>query len=108
VEVTPSTDITPSPTPTRPSNQSTTQKVPLESPPKYTEVSSVKADSDSASLRSGHSKTGSMSSGSRGRGTLRRRGTGQSSLHGNEDDDRPHREKVTDWGIGDDARMGLE
>jgi hypothetical protein len=75
-------------------------------------MKSNKGDIDSASLRSGHSKTDSVGSTSRGngpgRGTLRRRGTGQSSLLGNEDDDRPHRTKDTDWGIGDDARMGLE
>ena len=114
VEVTPSTEITPSPTPIR-SSDSASRVVPLDPPPEYTKALSVKStggDSDSASLRSGHSKSGSVGSFSRGNGiahgTLRRRGTGQSSLTGNIDDDRPHRTKDTDWGIGDDARMGLE
>lgn len=68
--------------------------------------------SDAASMRSGNASLGSgndnssiLSKGS-GRGSLRRRGTGHSSLAS--DDDRPHTARQADWGIGDDARMGLE
>lgn len=113
VEITPSTEITPSPTPTRPT---TSRVAPLEAPPpEYSESASLKSiseekgDSDVASVRSSHSKTGSVSStrgNAIGRGSLRRRGTGQSSLA--DEDDRPHRRSEADWGIGDDARMGLE
>jgi hypothetical protein len=38
---------------------------------------------------------------------LRRRGTG-SSLSIASDDDTPPRARESDWGIADDARMGLE
>jgi hypothetical protein len=44
-------------------------------------------------------------------GSMRRRATGsrRSSLSLKENDDgAPHRLRESDWGIGDDARMGLE
>ena len=67
---------------------------------------------DSASVKSVHSKGSSLGSGGEvtgiGRGSLRRRGTGASSVAGGGEDDRPHRVTDADWGIGDDARMGLE
>ena len=105
VEVSPSTEITPSPTPTRnssPETGRTSITSPSEAPPEYAEsVRSVKS-------------TNSKSSGFRP-GSLRRRGTAGTasqtsslSLREGSDENEPPRRREADWGIGDEARMGLE
>ncbi|KAH8808534.1 integral peroxisomal membrane peroxin-domain-containing protein [Xylogone sp. PMI_703] len=105
VEVTPSTEITPPQTPTPPESNISTgsaamkipappQTIPEEPPPEYS--SSWKSDNGSSSIRS--FKSGSLRTGRSRRSTL--------TL--SSDDDRPHTAKEVDWGIGDDARMGLE
>ncbi|KAG9238766.1 integral peroxisomal membrane peroxin-domain-containing protein [Amylocarpus encephaloides] len=114
VEVSPSTEITPSPTPLAISPSRSTQAVssplslPTDLPPDYAEKASLASDNASISSK--------MSNSSRFRPTLRRRwGTGNrdtsrtsSVSFGGSDDDRPIRANEADWGIGDDARMGLE
>ncbi|KAG0649656.1 Peroxisomal membrane PEX30 [Hyphodiscus hymeniophilus] len=100
VEISPSTEITPSPTPTRnttPETTRTSNTSSSEAPPEYAE--SVKS-------------TGSKGSGFRP-GSTRRRGTVGSrrsslSMKTTSDDDRPPRLREADWGIGDDVRMALE
>jgi len=100
VEITTSTEITPSPTPTRNSSPDDTRThtgsgssaVHNDPPPEYAESVS----SRSSGLRPG---------------SIRRRGT--NSVDGPSEDEglpghAPHRERNGDWGIGDDARMGLE
>lgn len=104
VEITPSTEITPSHTPSpearisfKATSNSVDMSTPTESPPKYSEV----IVDDSASTRS------STKSSSRRSGMSKR-----TSLEEEEDDvlpgHIPHLERDGDWGIGDDARMGLE
>jgi hypothetical protein len=84
---------------------------PSGSPPKY---SDVVAD-DSASTKS----SGKSSSGFRSGALKRSNASGIESLGSREDDEdgvlslglpghRPHVDRDGDWGIGDDARMGLE
>ncbi|RFU24264.1 hypothetical protein B7463_g12076, partial [Scytalidium lignicola] len=100
VEVTPSTEITPSPTPPE-SDGSVAMRMPVSAPPAVPDepppeyASSFK--SDGASFRSFRS------------GSLRNGRSRRSTLTLPSDDDRPpHTAKEVDWGIGDDARMGLE
>jgi len=107
VEITPSTEITPSPTPTPthssspgldPARSSTATDVstPSGSPPNY---SDVVAD-DSASTKSSGFRSGALKrSGASGRESLGSR---------EEDEASPHVERDGNWGIGDEARMGLE
>jgi hypothetical protein len=79
-----------------------------EPPPEYTDkisikdsIKSDKSKSDNASIKS--------STNSAKPGVRRRRGTGSSySISLASDDDRPEAVREADWGIGDDARMGLE
>lgn len=108
MEVTPSTEITPSPTPTEnnvpvtlqttaPSTATTATTattIPEEPLPEY--ASSFK--SDGASSKSSGFKPGS----------LREARSRRSTLTLASDDERPHTAKDADWGIGDDVRMGLE
>ncbi|KAH8665878.1 integral peroxisomal membrane peroxin-domain-containing protein [Tricladium varicosporioides] len=148
VEISPSTEITPSPTPTRatsitpPKPKSIPIPTTLSSPspttalttpsitttslssslPTYdlAEKSSItsKHSAETASIKS-HKSSASKSSTSKGfrPDTLRRRGTGASrasSLSYASDDEMAGagrlfgRATEADWGIGDDARMGLE
>jgi hypothetical protein len=98
VEVTASTEITPSATPAH--NASSDNEEP---PPDYSEIllqSKQEAD-DTSSTR-------------KRKGFFRRRESGKSSvqsmdLGGSErgEDDGPIAERHADWGIGDDAGMGL-
>lgn len=114
VEITSSTEITPSPTPTQASAS-------LDSNSAHTRLSSFSgsrsrspppeySDLDDASLRS--NKSGRLSS---KKSSLRKerleRGSRNSSmsLQSEGDDERPFtRPRTTDWGLSDDARMGLE
>lgn len=103
VEVSASTEVTPSPTPTRDSNPEALQSTsaPSEAPPEYAE--SVKSFNSANSATSG--KGSSLRAGS-----VRKRGSKSrgSSLSIDPDDDRPHTRREADWGIGDDAKMSLE
>ncbi|PMD23092.1 Pex24p-domain-containing protein [Hyaloscypha hepaticicola] len=118
VEVSPSTEITPAPTPTRDTSPGAQQTPTLAStipPPSFTEP--LPEYVDRASIRSGKSKAESTSksdgsstksSGFKARPSeLRRRGTG-SSLSVTSDDERLPRAREADWGLADDVRMGLE
>lgn len=100
VEISASTEVTPSPTPTRDSSAEALRSpvVPSDPPPEYAE-----------SVKSMKSIDSAKSSGFRP-GSIRRRGSKSrgSSLSHASDDDRPHTRREADWGIGDDARMGLE
>jgi hypothetical protein len=105
VEITPSTDITPSHTPSlegkapsKSASSGTDVPTTPESPPKYSDVmaddsASTKSSAKSSSRRSGLSK--------------------RTSIQEEEDEllspgHRPRLDRDGDWGIGDDARMGLE
>lgn len=103
VEVSASTEVTPSPTPTRDSSASETLQSPVtqsEPPPEYAE--SVKSIKSVDSTKSSGFKPGSIRRrGSRSRGS-------SLSHHSVDDDDRPHTRREADWGIGDDAKMSLE
>ena len=104
VEITPSTDVTPSHTPSleaKVSSISTSTDAdvpaPTEAPPKYSEVTaddgaSTRSSTKSSSRRSAISKRTSLDEDE------------EVALLGH----RPHLERDGDWGIGDDARMGLE
>ncbi|CAG8958732.1 hypothetical protein HYFRA_00011575 [Hymenoscyphus fraxineus] len=127
VEVSPSTEITPSPTPTSMSptrtntNHETTTTSTTVSPVPFSTSTSTTSEpppdyAEKESLRSDNSSTKSNSK-NLTPGALRRRGTGStttresrrsSTSYGTGDDDRPHTLTEADWGIGDDARMGLE
>jgi hypothetical protein len=107
VEISASTEITPSPTPTH-NNSPIATRTPIsitpssEPPPQY-EISEKEKEnsikSDNASSQGSSFRQG----GARKRRTASRR----SSLSYISDDDKP-RHNEADWGIGDDARMGLE
>ena len=75
-------------------------------PPTYSEDFVGGADY-AESIRSFESKSSSFKAGS-----LRRRKGSRSRASSlsvkSVDDDRPHTAKQADWGIGDEARMGLE
>jgi len=97
VEVTASTEVTPSVTPT---HSTTASIIPNESPPKYTET----VADDSASTKS---------SGFRPGAPRRSNTSGKNSVDIPSEDEglpghKPIRERESEWGIGDDARMGLE
>lgn len=94
--MTSSTEITPSPTPAEYKNPSTATNAAMisEEPPEY--ASSFKSD-DTSSRSSG------FNSGSHRESRSRR-----STLTSASDEERPATAKDADWGIGDDARMGLE
>jgi len=97
VEVSASTEVTPSPTPTRNSSPEALRS-PIaisESPPAYAESIKSVNSTKSSGFRPGSVKR----RGSRSRG---------SSLSLASDDDRPLTRREADWGIGDEARMGLE
>lgn len=107
VEVSTSTEITPSPTPIgnhSPTTFRSTASVLTDTshespPPNYAEsINSTKSSAQSSGFR-----TESV----RRRGG--RNGSRRSSLsYAGSDDDRPPSSRQADWGIGDDARMGLE
>ncbi|TAQ86731.1 hypothetical protein B7494_g4938 [Chlorociboria aeruginascens] len=90
VEISASTEITPSPTPTRANSSDTNRNNADTPPPEY--IESTK--SDSASTSSSTFKAGSRRKSASGRSSI--------SLAS---DDRPAGPKEADWGIGDDARM---
>jgi hypothetical protein len=97
--VTPSTEVTPSPTPT---HTSTYSSVHTDMPPKYSEK-----EDDAASTNSKGSKTSFRP------GAIRRSTTSNTSGEIPSEDEglpghKPIREREAEWGIGDDARMGLE
>jgi hypothetical protein len=84
-----------------------------EPPPEYTDKISIKDSSKSDKSKSDKSKSDNASTKSSTNsarpGARRRRGTGSSySISLASDDDRPEQVREADWGIGDDARMGLE
>lgn len=103
MEVSASTEITPSPTPTRDNSPEDLRSptVSADPPPEYAE--SVR------SFNSANSASSAKSSGFRV-GSMRRRGSKSrgSSLSITNEDDRPHTRREADWGIGDDAKMSLE
>ena len=100
VEVSSSTEVTPSPTPTRNSSPETYRSIEAsDPPPEYAE--SVKSTTSSGFMRNGSIRR----RGSRSRGS---RGSSLSVNVANGDDSRPHTAREADWGIGDDAMMGLE
>jgi hypothetical protein len=83
-----------------------------EPPPEYTDKISIK-DSIKDSIKSDKTRSDNASTksstNSARTGNRRRRGTESSySISLASDDDRPERVREADWGIGDDARMGLE
>ncbi|PQE09673.1 peroxisomal membrane pex31 protein [Rutstroemia sp. NJR-2017a BBW] len=99
VEVSSSTEITPSPTPTPESPDSTSDRTRLSSfsssrtpPPEYSDNSSIKSRSSSG-FRVGGSRRDE-----------RKSRKASASVHS--DDDRPPRPR--DWGISDEVMMGLE
>jgi len=122
VEVSPSTEITPSPTPTRTTSTASPQTLrtgtssishPSSDSRNQADNISIKSVTiqDDNSSRSDKEGIKSMRGGKPG--SLRRRTTSSRrsslSLKGPSDDDvAPHRQRQADWGIGDDARMGLE
>jgi len=98
VEITASTEITPSVTPTYKASSDNE-----EAPPDYSEV-----------LLQQKQEADDTSSTRKRRGFFKRRESGRSSVHsldlgGSEraEDEVPITERDADWGIGDDARMGL-
>lgn len=106
VEITASTEITPSPTPTpthssRPSLDS--KRSPGETGQSALSNNDAAADDDSSTKSSGFRS-----------GTLKRSSaSGRESLSSPDEDEVlpghiPHLDRDGDWGIGDDARMGLE
>ncbi|KAG4029817.1 hypothetical protein MFRU_014g01160 [Monilinia fructicola] len=114
VEITSSTEITPSPTPTHLSQSldSNSARARLSSfsasrssspPPEY-------SDREDASLNSNRSSRFSSKKSSLKKERLERGSRKSSmSLESEGDDERPFdRPRATDWGISDDARMGLE
>lgn len=110
VEVTESTEITPAPTPPRstPSSSLPSHSHPELPPPEYPE--SLRAESlrsDSTSAKSFKSNSGFRPSSFK-KSEMINRASRTNSLSLASDDDRPPRAKESDWGIGDDARMGLE
>ncbi|RDL41876.1 Uncharacterized protein BP5553_01855 [Venustampulla echinocandica] len=100
VEVSSSTEITPSPTPTRTTSIEAVARTPVatttqyEPPPEYAEKASLNSSSDKASVRQ--------------ESIRKRAGSRASTLSYASEDDRPPRPNEADWGIGDDAKMGLE
>ncbi|TVY18339.1 Peroxisomal membrane protein PEX30 [Lachnellula arida] len=114
VEVSGSTEITPSPTPTR-NNSPVATRTPVSTapssipPPQYELAEKEKEKEKASSIKSDNAST--KSSGFRQGGGARKRHTRtpsrRSSLSYASDDDKP-RHNEADWGIGDDARMGLE
>lgn len=137
VEVSPSTEITPLPSPSRnpsipPSTTASTPNAPplppridlssstttiLGTSPSNSITSIPEKDTDSTSI---NSKDSSLKSFGGARASIRRRGTGASgsrrsslSTHttrtvDSEEHETPRRARESDWGIGDDAVMGLE
>lgn len=108
-----STEITPSPTPTR-NNSPTATRTPVSaassiSPPQYELPEQEKEKEREKSIKSDDAST--KSSGFRQGGDARKRHmrtpSRRSSHSYASDDDKP-RHNEADWGIGDDARMGLE
>jgi hypothetical protein len=76
--------------------------------PEYIDKASIKSGKSKAESTNKSDGSSTKSSGFKSRpADLRRRGTG-SSLSIASDDDRPLRPRESDWGIADDARMGLE
>jgi hypothetical protein len=124
VEVTPSTEITPSSTPAPPevdtihnpetkssANTGTAISESHSSPPKHNDVTTDDSSSTRSSLfRPGILKRSSAS----GRESLgsERTGTGSDRIEIDEAEElpghQPLRPRDGDWGIGDEARMGLE
>lgn len=109
VEVTPSTEVTPSATPKHAPTPSTFSNS-SEEPPRYSEIHGEKILDDTASTRS--STKSSRSSGFRP-GAVRRSNTSTTTGGEHSEDEglpghKPIREREAEWGIGDDARMGLE
>jgi len=110
VEITPSTEVTPLSSPTRSSSQLNNVQQDSNStssdPPTYSN-DFVGGTDYAESIRSFESKSSSFKAGS-----LRRRKGSRSRASSlsvkSEDEDRPHTAKQADWGIGDEARMGLE
>ena len=93
---TPTVNSTPEPTPAAPSTS--------ENPPEYAE--SVRSFDSTKSVKSAQSaRSSGFRPDSLKRSSLKSR---TSSFTGGSDEERPHRPQQTDWGIGDDARMGLE
>lgn len=106
--------MTPSPTPTR-NNSPVATRTPVSSapssilPPQYELAEKEQEKEKANSIKSDDAST--KSSGFRQGGGARKRHTRtpsrRSSLSYVSDDDKP-RHNEADWGIGDDARMGLE
>lgn len=104
MEITPSTEVTPTSSPVRVEASDDTQLPPYE-PPEYAE--SIKSINSAKSTTSSGFRAGSVRRrGSKSRGS---RGSSMSaSAKANNEGERPHTAREADWGIGDDARMGLE
>ena len=99
MEVSPSNEVTPSPTPSVPEEASPSTRAPVSSfkplPSDYaTSITSDKASTHSSIYSSAYR-------------FKKKRGSRASSM-ASDDEERPPRPRESDWGIGDDARMGLE
>ncbi|KIN02136.1 hypothetical protein OIDMADRAFT_53654 [Oidiodendron maius Zn] len=105
VEISPSTEITPSPTPTINSSPEPTPAPNPTSEPAHEYAESVRSFDSTKSVKSTHSKSSGFRPESLKRSSLKSR---TNSFTTESDEERPPRPRHTDWGIGDDARMGLE
>lgn len=102
----PSTEITPSPTPLREASpEPSDSPVASTSAPAPGYEESVKSFDSGKSTKSTKSKGSGFRTESLKKSSVKSR---TSSFATHSDEERPPRPRESDWGIGDDARMGLE